>query len=377
MGLEKMNTELVANILSAKDIKKLMKDAKKENADIVVLEISLTLVLQDAFKGIYFDTVVLTNIADNELASEQLSVEDYAKKIFEPVRMIKEEGLAVVNGDDTSKGFVIKAASDIPQAIYALWCSTNEVDELEVSLDSIKCKFDGAFYQTSLGTEINVMNMLQAIRTCMKYTGTDNIDRALLSFTGVSGRIHTLQSRPIPVIIDYAYQPSVIKQVLNELKKYVGNRKLIAVLGMNGKSHVSRSKCALYACHDATAVMLAAQDGRGEEIYTLNTTLAKEAESMNGVLVDRVATHAEYLGLDKGNLKDKLYRVIENNDIPLVAFDESAPSSRYDAITFALDFASPGDMVVIFGKGNDTTLDIGKVIYEWNDVEMTRSILQG
>jgi hypothetical protein len=32
---------------------------------------------------------------------------------------------------------------------------------------------------------------------------------------------------------------------------------------------------------------------------------------------------------------------------------------------------------VIFGKGNDTTLDMGKVIYEWNDVEMTRSILQG
>jgi hypothetical protein len=42
------------------------------------------------------------------------------------------------------------------------------------------------------------------------------------------------------------------------------------------------------------------------------------------------------LGLDKGNLKDKLYRVIENNEFPLVAFDESAPSSRYDAITFAL-----------------------------------------
>ncbi len=376
IGAEKLPLDIVANLATKKDVSKIIKEAVDQEATAIVIETPVTAIKEGAFKNVVFDTVILTNISSSEIATENTTVEEYAELLFSPITQIKNEGLAIVNGDDESRSFVAKRAEAVPQDIYALWCSEKETEELLVGLDGISCKFDGAFYNSKLATNLNVMNMLQGIRAAMKYTGTDNIDSSLLSFAGCPGRLQVIQERPVSVLVDYAYQPSVIKSVLSELRKETGDCKLISIVGMNGGSHESRSRCALYASQLSDLVLLAAQDSRGKDVATLNSSLSKDAEAANAVLVDKIAAHSEFLSLDKGNLKDKLYRVLENSDVPMVSFDESAPSSRYDAITFALDFASPGDMVVVFGKGNDTSLDMGKVIYEWNDVDMVKAILQ-
>ena len=54
----------------------------------------------------------------------------------------------------------------------------------------------------------------------------------------------------------------------------------------------------------------------------------------------------------------------------------SVESDRRSAIGVALDAAKSGDVVVIAGKGHETTQTIGECVIQFSDVEVARNLLQ-
>ncbi|MCA9379277.1 hypothetical protein KC640_02515, partial [Candidatus Dojkabacteria bacterium] len=127
----------------------------------------------------------------------------------------------------------------------------------------------------------------------------------------------------------------------------------------------------------AQVIILAPVNPGANDLSKINANLAAAGEPKGAVLVERFTSTEEYVMVDKQNLMEKIERVMQNRDKPVITFDDLATDARRSAIQLALKLARPGDIVLLSGKGTDNLMDFGNVKYDWNEVEMVRRALRG
>jgi UDP-N-acetylmuramoyl-L-alanyl-D-glutamate--2,6-diaminopimelate ligase len=280
---------------------------------------------------------VFTNLGRDHLDLHG-SVEEYfrAKARYFPPELA---AVGIVNVDDPY-GRLIRDVGAIPMRPYSLADATGT----EVRPDGHHFVWRGHDVDVPLGGAFNVMNSLAAL-TVLAELGVDQGQAAngLSSAGPVPGRFEVIgatgETAPT-VIVDYAHTPDGITELLTAARQVAGSGSVILVFGCGGdRDREKRPQMGVAATAGADRVIVTSDNPRSEE---------------PSAIIDEIVAGV------KGHDRDRL--VVE--------------ADRRAAIELALDGAHRGDVVVIAGKGHETTQTIGTSVNEFDDRLVARELLE-
>lgn len=305
-------------------IQSLLKQATSNKDDYFVLEVTSHALDQYRVWGITFEVGVITNVTRDHFDYHK-NFENY---FLTKVSLLRQSKVSVINSEDENylkmKRYARKAVS------FGL--SSNA--DINPENTKIILKIPGGF---------NKLNALAAAATC-SVLGIDRklIEKALSEFEGLSGRMEEFgDSKGFRVFIDFAHTPNALKLALDTLRQKTNNR-LIAVFGAASQRDTGkRPLMGKIASLAADIVVLTSEDPRSEDPK-------KIIEEIASGCVEKVQ------GVD-------LFKI----------------ESRLDAIRFAINLAKKGDVIGIFGKGHEKSVNIKGIEHPWSEREVVRRFLNG
>jgi UDP-N-acetylmuramoyl-L-alanyl-D-glutamate--2,6-diaminopimelate ligase len=305
--------------------------------DSVVMEVSSHALALWRVAGMWFDAAVFTNLGRDHLDLHG-SVEDYFRaksRLFTP----DLAAVGVTNVDDPY-GRLLLDVSAIPMLPY----SRSDATEIEVTAAGHRFAWRDSHVDVPIGGAFNVMNSLAAL-TAMTALGVDAHDAAAgLSSAGpVPGRFEVIDAAGATaptVIVDYAHTPDGITEVLAAVREIIGSGAVTIVFGCGGdRDREKRPQMGSAAAAGADRVIVTSDNPRDEDPM-----------SIIDAIVGGVREH------DRDRLVVEPY--------------------RRDAIALALDGAHRGDVVVIAGKGHETTQTIGGMVHDFDDRVVARELME-
>ena len=316
-----------------------------ENGDrSVVMEVSSHALAMHRVDGTTFDAAVFTNLGRDHLDLHGTMAEYFRAKasLFQPGRAV----VGVVNVDDTH-GRLLFDAAPVEMVPY----SRSDVTDVEVGASSHRYTWRDQRVDVPLGGAFNVMNSLAAATTTAALgIGMDAIVSGLAAVEAVRGRFeHVTVATGTPieadapefdVIVDYSHKPDALEEVIATAGAIVGERgRVIVVFGAGGDR--DRQKRPLMG---ATAARLA-------DLAIVTSDNPRSEEPM--VIIDEILAG------------------IPDRDRDRVEVEPD----RASAIKLGISLAEPGDVVIIAGKGHETTQTIGDEVLPFDDREVARSLL--
>ena len=219
------------------------------------------------------------------------------------------------------------------------------VADAEVRPDRFELGAGGTSF-TAAGIEIasrlrgrfNVENVLGAIAAGLLLdVEPDEIKTGVESLTGVPGRFESVEEgQRFAVLVDYAHTPDSLDNVLRTARDLVDGGRLICVFGCGGdRDRGKRPLMGRIASDLADIVVVTSDNPRSEDPLAIIQAILQGAGL--GVEID---------------------------------------PDRRSAIGRALSLASPGDVVVIAGKGHEQGQEIGDVKLPFDDREVVREVLR-
>ncbi|MDB4002736.1 UDP-N-acetylmuramoyl-L-alanyl-D-glutamate--2,6-diaminopimelate ligase [Oceanospirillaceae bacterium] len=322
-------------------------------AKACAIEVSSHGLSQGRVNSCHFDTAVFTNLTQDHL--------DYHRtmKAYGQVKaqLFKWPSLrcAVINFDDKFGRSLLKMiASNVDIYTYsARVCELKNVNigvssvvQHEHGLDAMIVTPQGqALLQVGLIGRFNLSNLLATLAVLLSH----KIDllkamQAINQLTTVCGRMQLIapefESSNYPqAIVDYAHTPDALEQALMAAKEHINSGKLWVVFGCGGdRDSGKRPKMATIAESLADHVIVTDDNPR--------------AESSEKILAD----------------------IVKGFKHPAKV---AVKADRSQAITFAIQHAKPGDIVLIAGKGHETYQDIHGHKHHFSDHEQVLIALAG
>ncbi len=156
------------------------------------------------------------------------------------------------------------------------------------------------------------------------------------------GRFETVSDpcrHSVTVVVDYAHTPDGLEELLRAGRRLVPDGRLIAVFGCAGDRDVEkRAPMGAVGARLADVPIVTSDNPRGEDPRAIVDQVVDGAEP-----ADRAKVHAEV--------------------------------DRRAAIAHAIRVAGPGDLVVVAGKGHETTQTIGDEARPFDDRVVSRELL--
>jgi UDP-N-acetylmuramoyl-L-alanyl-D-glutamate--2,6-diaminopimelate ligase len=304
--------------------------AIQAGCEYFVMEVSSHAIEQERIAGIKFDLKILTNITQDHLDYHE-SIEEYVrvKNLF-----FADEGRKLINKDEPRAQFNFKNAFtygiENPATYKILAYSLNN------GVSGVLKHFEEhVTFATSLHGFFNLYNITAAMAAVHLVSGEslEKITEVVENFGGVSGRMEVVSESPL-VIVDFAHTPDGMEQVLNALKE----KEVLVVFGAGGDR--DRTKRPLMG---RVAAMYA------KKVYV--TSDNPRFEDPDAIIEDILA------GID-----DKGKVVVDVN--------------RRQAITQALRERSGDEIVLILGKGDETSQIIYDQHLPFDDRVVVREILE-
>jgi len=158
---------------------------------------------------------------------------------------------------------------------------------------------------------------------------------------GVPGRMERVDGAPFPIIVDYAHTPDALQKVAETLRPVVEGR-IIVVFGCAGeRARERRSGLGTVAAQMVDYAVLTDEDPRSEP---------------SEAIIDEIAQAMIAAGATEGA---RFERIVD----------------RRAAIARALEVAQPGDLVLITGKGHESTIEYATGSVPWDDRAVAREIV--
>jgi UDP-N-acetylmuramoyl-L-alanyl-D-glutamate--2,6-diaminopimelate ligase len=196
----------------------------------------------------------------------------------------------------------------------------------------------------SLLGDFNVANALLAL-AMLDCAGVD-VQRAVpgLAAARVPGRMEVVAGgQPFAAVVDYAHSPAAVETVLRAVRPQTDGR-LILVLGCGGDRDTGkRPLMGEVAARGSNLLIITDDNPRSEEPAAIRAAMRFGAQNVP------VGERAEILEI----------------------------GGRADAISAAVDYAGPGDTVVVAGKGHEQGQEVAGVITPFDDRQVLRAALAG
>ena len=168
--------------------------------------------------------------------------------------------------------------------------------------------------------------------------GVCQLDRIPGRLEAVSGK------RNVNVFVDFAHTPDAITGVLSILKELAPNHPITAVFGAGGSRDAGKRPLMGRA-----AALLASK-----VVVTSDNPRAEDAKAIAAQIV---------AGIDE--LKEQ----------GIATGEVIVETDRRLAIKLAIETAEDGEVIVILGKGHETTQDFGTRVIHFSDVEVAKEYL--
>ena len=345
IGEERLASSLTTP--EAPDLQALFAVMVERGVTAAAMEVSSHSLSLGRVAGTRFDVAVFTNLSQDHL-DFHADLEDYfrakASLFMPPVT-------GVVNIDD-SYGRKLASSAVVPVTTF----SASGADEADWRAVDVRSGADGSTFRligpggveadVSLGLAgvFNVANAVGALVALVEAgIRLEDAVAGVAACPGVPGRLERVPAPGLGVtaFVDYSHKPGAVEAVLRSLRP-VTQGNLIIVLGCGGdRDRAKRPMMGAAAASLADVAILTSDNPRSED------PLAILAAMLDGVL--------SVPQTGRG-------RVIIEPD-------------RAAAIAQAVTLASPGDVLVVAGKGHETGQYVGSAVLPFDDREVTATAL--
>ncbi|MBI2117643.1 hypothetical protein HYT95_01970, partial [Candidatus Peregrinibacteria bacterium] len=251
------------------------------------------------------------------------TMEQYRKDKGKLFRMLRGRGTKILNRDDETYDQHLSFPSE-----RTLSYSLSDPVASQISL-----RIPGKF---------NIENALCAI-TCAEAIGIPHQQSiaALRTFAGIPGRMERIdEGQPFTVFVDFTVTPEAYRKTLTAVRAMLpeGKRLLVLTGSCGDRMHEKRPEIGKIVSQYADVTVVT-----NEDPYT---------EDPEHIIAE------VWAGID--HTKTKAHRIVD----------------RKEAVTFLFKEAQPGDIVLLCGKGSDTTMWMKEGQIPWNEREIVRYLLR-
>ena len=325
----------------ATELQAMLAAERDESRTAVVMEVSSHGLELHRVDGTHFAVAVFTNLSRDHLDFHHTMDDYFAAKarLFTPAFTDR----AVICVDDPwGRRLVARLAEASPaDALPVTTYGLDDVTDLEVRADGCTFTWQGASIHVGLPGRFNAANALAAATTA-QMLGIDvaTIAAGLRAAEPPAGRFEPVDGpQPFTVLVDYAHKPDALEQALTTSRELVPEGRVTVVFGCGG---------------------------------------------------DRDATKRPIMGAVAAGLADRVVLTSDNSrsEDPLVILDEilagipdqrraevTVEPDRRRAIALAVAVARPGDLVLVAGKGHETTQTTGDRVDPFDDRTEVRAAL--
>lgn len=335
-------------------IQKKIREMVQQGVSVAVIEMTSEGMKQFRHLGIPVDIAVFTNLTPEHLGSHKGDFEVYKKAKGAMFKALASNKKTL--GEKTIPK-VILANADSPHASYYLsfpadqkitfGINTGEVQALGVAPENGGTSFTtgGTRFFLSIPGEFNVYNALPAIIVGqLLEIPVEKIREGLHALTVIPGRMESMQEgQDFLVYVDYAHEPASLTALLAAAAKLKSPEgKIILLIGVIGGGRESRVPMAKIAAAMADIVVITNEDPYDNDPQKMIAELGQTAVNE---------------GKEEGK---NLFLMLD----------------RRDAITKALSFGQRGDIVLISGKGAETTMMTKSGAIPWNERAIVRELVR-
>ncbi|MEM9201189.1 MAG: UDP-N-acetylmuramoyl-L-alanyl-D-glutamate--2,6-diaminopimelate ligase [Actinomycetota bacterium] len=315
----------------APELQRVLARARDDGADAVAMEVSSHALDQRRVDGTRYRVAVFTNLGIDHLDhhGDLASYEAAKARLFTPE--LSDMGIV---STDTPAGERIATAATIP----IVPVDTTAREAAMSGPTGSRFRWRGHDVRLPLAGPFNVTNAVLAAES-VAALGVEPADvaSALSDVRGVPGRFETIdEGQAFTVVVDYAHTPDGLEAVLAAAREVTG-RALTVVFGAGGdRDHGKRPQMGEVCRRLADRVVVTSDNPRGES-----------PESIISAIVSGMDGRPELIEPD-----------------------------RRQAIRHALAGARSGDLVVIAGKGHETTQTIADEVLDFDDRVVAREELR-
>lgn len=307
------------------------------------MEVSSHAADQHRIAGLNFAGGIFTNLTRDHLDYHK-TFEAYlkAKKSF--FDMLPSDAFALSNADDRNGAVMLQNTAARPRAFYSVRDAADfHVRVIEDRIDGMLLDFDGREVETFFTGSFNASN-LAAVYGAAILLGVPRDEAGVLMsrLHPVAGRFQPFRSENgITAIVDYAHTPDALINVLDTIRDVLPDgASVITVCGCGGdRDHGKRPQMAKAAAERSDILVITSDNPRSED--------------PQAIIDDMLAGLDEY---EKG----KTHCYID----------------RREAIKAAVGMAEPGDIILVAGKGHETTQVLASGTIHFDDREEVASALQ-
>lgn len=305
---------------------------RSADRSIVALEVSSHALDQGRVDGVTFAVAGFTNLSHDHLDYHGTMEAYYRAKaqLFTPERARR----AVIWVDDP---YGARLADEVTIATTRV--SRADVTSVTMSLLGSTYFWRGRLVRSPLVGDYNVDNAVMAM-TLMSALGADDatVVDALASVRPIPGRFELVHGEDVVVVVDYAHTPAGLSHLLRDVRTLAPSSRIITVFGCGGDRDQEKRPAMGAAAAELSDIVVVTSDN-------------PRSEPPDGII-------------------DAIMAGVPTGTSALREVD------RRQAIALALGQARSGDVVVVAGKGHETTQIIGDVVMEFDDRVVVRELMK-
>lgn len=294
-----------------------------------------------------FDIAGVTNITHEHLEYHG-TIENYrAAKGLLIQRVAENLGQVILNADDEGAMSLEPLTDGADLHTYAIYHPDADVSAGSVVAGNAGSSFDLSVYGDTyhidlpLLGEFNIANALCAIPVAAAVgVSIGDAAEAISRTPGIHGRMQRIdEGQDFSVVVDYAHTPASLGKILQLLRHLTPKGRVLVVSGSAGERDLAKRPLQGQVMADlADVVVITSEDPRNEDPMTI---------------IRDIAAGATNPGAEVHLIED-----------------------RREAIALAFDRAQPGDVVLLAGKGHETSIIWGFEHRSWDEAAIARGLLQ-
>ncbi len=302
-----------------------LQDYSEQGIEIAIIEASSHALVQNRLEGLSFIQGIFTNLTQDHLDYHQTmdNYRDAKGKLFESALTTK----SIINRDDDNHDYFLNIAADKGPITFGI----SDLDLFKSSEKGFICQLNNFVFELPLVGQFNLSNALAAYTSlsCMGHSD-ESLMPLLAKLSPPPGRMQQLQKSNIWV--DYAHTPDALFNALVTFKTHYPEFKIRVLFGCGGdRDKTKRQLMGKIASENADSIILTNDNPRGESPEKI--------------------------------IEDILGGIKVENDVQVIL-------DRKHAIETAVKTLGEDEVLLIAGKGHETTQTIGDQIFQFSDIEV-------